>query len=171
MHYTVIPMGTSKVNSSPLPVTSPQQPEQRRLDYERHTKTISDDIIHASYHLELMPFYVQTLTHLPTHCCQIPFYNTRTTKITITPALNIYKLKTSEGTGTFRSHALSFPGTKRPHSGRFVPGNESVDVSFPEKKLPSNICFHELSSPTTVATRYSMHHYELFNYDYRVRLK
>jgi len=32
------------------------------------------------------------------------------------------------GTGTFRSHALSFTGTKRPHSGRFVPGNESVDV-------------------------------------------
>ena len=37
--------------------------------------------------------------------------------------------------------------------------------------LPSNIRSHELSSPTTIATRYSMHHYELFNYDYRVRLK
>ena len=55
------------------------------------------------------------------------------------------------GTGPFRSHALSFPGTKRPHSGRFVPGNESVDVSFPGTKLPSNIRSHELSSPTTVA--------------------
>jgi len=59
------------------------------------------------------------------------------------------------GTGTFRSHALSFPGTK----------------------LPSNIRSHKLSSLTTVAllvlrpTQYSMHYYELFNYDYRVRLK
>ena len=35
----------------------------------------------------------------------------------------------ADGTGTFRSHALSFPGTK----------------------LPSNIRSHELSSPTTVA--------------------
>ena len=34
-----------------------------------------------------------------------------------------------QGTGTFRSHALSFPGTK----------------------LPSNIRYHELLSPTTVA--------------------
>ena len=71
--------------------------------------------------------------------------------------------------GRFRSHALSFPGTKRPYSGRFVPGNESVDVSFSGMKLPSNICSHKLSSPTTVPllrrrpTRYSMHHYELFN--------
>jgi len=46
--------------------------------------------------------------------------------------------------------------------GRFVPGNDTAH---------SNICSHELSYPTTVATRYSMHHYELFNYDYRVRLK
>ena len=47
----------------------------------------------------------------------------------------------ADGTGTFRSHALSFPGTKRPHSER----------SFPGTKLPSNIRSHELSSPTTVA--------------------
>ena len=52
-----------------------------------------------------------------------------------------------------------------------------MDVSFLRTKLLSNIRSHELSSPTTVAllgrkpTRYSMHHYELFNYDYRVRLK
>ena len=45
------------------------------------------------------------------------------------------------GTGTFRSHALSFPGTKRPHSGRFVLGNETAY---------SNICSHKLSSPTTI---------------------
>jgi len=50
------------------------------------------------------------------------------------------------GTRTFRSHAISFPGTK----------------------LPSNIRSRELSSPTTVAlmgrrsTRYSVNH-ELFN--------
>jgi len=45
-----------------------------------------------------------------------------------------------------------------------------------ETKLPSNIRSRELSSPTTVAllrsrpTGYSIHHYELFNYDYRVGL-
>jgi len=55
-----------------------------------------------------------------------------------------------DASGTFRSQAVSFPGSK----------------------LPSNFRSHELSSPTTVAllgrkpTRYSMHHYELFNYDY-----
>jgi len=38
------------------------------------------------------------------------------------------------GTGTFRSHALSFPGMKRPHSGRFVPGNESVGVIRPRER-------------------------------------
>ena len=52
-----------------------------------------------------------------------------------------------------------------------------VNVSFPGTKLPSNIRSHKLSSLTTVAllvrrpTQYSMHYYELFNYDYRVRLK
>jgi len=69
--------------------------------------------------------------------------------------------------------------------GRFVPmqfrsrerNDHIVDVSFSATKLPSNFRSHELSSPTTVAllgrkpTRYSMHHCELFNYDYRVRLK
>jgi len=40
------------------------------------------------------------------------------------------------GTGTFRSHALSFPGTK-------------VDVSFQGTKLPSNIRSHELGSRST----------------------
>ena len=61
-----------------------------------------------------------------------------------------------DGTGTSRSH-------------------ETSTLSFPGTKLPSNIRSHELSSPTTVAllgrmgllgSRYSMHHYELFNYDY-----
>jgi len=58
-------------------------------------------------------------------------------------------------------------GSRERKCGRFVTGT----------KLPSNIRFHELSSPTAVAllgrrlTRYSIHHYELFNYDYRVRLK
>ena len=61
--------------------------------------------------------------------------------------------RTRSGTGTFRSRSLSFPGTKRPHSGRFVPGNETAY---------SNICSHKLSSPTTVTllgrrpTRYSI---------------
>jgi len=75
----------------------------------------------------------------------------RLTSIRVTTnAMNHDWSNSTNGTGTFRSHTLSFPGTKRPHSGRFVPGNESVDVSFPGTKLHSNICSHKLSSPTTV---------------------
>ena len=59
----------------------------------------------------------------------------------------------AHGTGTFHSHALSFPGTK----------------------LPSNIRSRELSSPTTVAllrrrpTPCTI--MSFFNKDYRVHLK
>jgi len=62
------------------------------------------------------------------------------------PAEMVTRCSIVFGTGSFRSHAFSFPGTK----------------------LPSNIRSHKLSS-TTVAllgrrsTRYSIHHYELFN--------
>ena len=62
-------------------------------------------------------------------------------------AWRCHHVRCGRPTGTFRPHALSFPGTK----------------------LPSNIRSRELSSRTTVAvlgrkpTRYSMHHYELFN--------
>ena len=67
------------------------------------------------------------------------------------------------------------------HRTKLYANKMTFDVSYhciisPRKRLyvlvlPSNIRSHELSSPTTIATRYSMHHYELFNYDYRVRLK